>query len=274
MDNTFDKMFYAEGDLLAGIDESGTCDIAGPLVAACVILPRIDPRLDDLKIFEADDSKRIPEKWRESLSKVIWLQALGIGIGEVSAGEVDVLSRQDAISLAMYRAVVATKSIRTDKLIRPNFIIVDGDFPVQINIRQALIRNADEKSLCTAAASIIAKVYRDGIMKRLHGSWPYYDWINNKGFPNDTHLRGLDKHGIAPGLHRIRRWPFTGYSARSDNVIEMRQRRRLWRRMTLEQLSKEIEEPLWTPSPKLWVPSPSFSLDSRLKVTSGEVGRP
>lgn len=273
MDNTFDKMFYGEGELLAGVDESGTSDIAGPLVAACVILPHIDPRRDDLKIFEIDDSKKLNEKWREANSKVIWQQSLGIGIGEVSAGEFDALSRQDAISLAMYRAVVATKSIRTDKLIRPDFIIVDGDRPVNINIRQALIRNADQKSLCTAAASIIAKVYRDGIMKRLHGVWPYYDWINNKGFPSESHLQGLDRHGIAPGVHRIRKWPFSSNRDKPETRIDMQRRRRQWRRMTLEQMSKEIEEALWTRSPPLWKPSPSFNPPQPKTETSGEAGR-
>jgi len=270
MDNTFDKMFYPEGDLLAGLDESGTVDIAGPLVAACVILPRLDVRKDDLKIFEIDDCKKIDPKWRKAHAEVIWQAALGIGIGEVSAEEFDALSRQDAVSLAFYRAVVATKSTRSGKSLKPNFIIVDGDYPININIKQALIRNADEKSLCAAAASIVAKVYRDGVMTKLHERWPYYDWISNKGHPNEAHFRGLDKHGIAPGIHRVRKWPFHPHHHQQENQIEWRKRRRLWRKLTLEHLSKEIEEPLWTSTPPLWTPSPSSNLPVRQTQLSGE----
>jgi len=84
MDNTFDKLYYDQGELIAGVDESGVSDIAGPLVAACVVLPKIDPRKDDLAIFEVQDSKVVPEKHRKRLAEIVYNMAIGIGIGIVS----------------------------------------------------------------------------------------------------------------------------------------------------------------------------------------------
>jgi ribonuclease HII len=245
VDNTFDKMYYPEGDLIAGIDESGVSDIAGPLVAACVILPKIDIHRDDLRIFEIDDSKQIPEKYRKGHAEVIWQTALGIGIGECLPSEIDFLGRLESIRLAMYRAISACKTPK-GKDISPNYILVDkvDKLKLSLTIPHRQIEGGDTKSLCIAAASIVAKVYRDDIMIRLHERFPWYGWISNKGYPCKNHFEGLDSHGIQLGVHRTRRWPFK----RSPKLQEDRKlwdkRRLQWRMVTARTLQKEAAEEL------------------------------
>lgn len=273
MDNTFDKMFYPEGDLLGGLDESGIVDIAGPLVAACVILPRIDVKKDSLKIFEIDDCKKVHPKWHKAHAEIIMATAIAIGIGEVSAAEYDCLRREDARSLAFYRAITSCRSVGSKKPVRPNFLIVDGNVSVPIAIRQALIKDADQKSLCTAAASIVAKMWRDEYMTKLHERFPGYDWIHNKGHPSETHLRGLDKHGILPGVHRIRKWPFTSHRDKPEDFIELQKRRRKWRQVTLETLVKEQSPDEWTLSPPLYKPLMESSAPASETAKRGRGGR-
>lgn len=253
MDNTYDKMYYGEGALIAGIDESGVSDIAGPLVAACVILPKIDIHKDDLRIFEIDDSKKIPEKYRDKHAEIIWQTAIGIGLGEVQPAEFDYLGRVEATRLAMYRAVSACKTTAKGKEIKPDFILLDrvqlnkrDHLRLPVKIRQAHIDQGDTKSLCIAAASIIAKVYRDKIMIRLHEKFPHYNWISNKGYPCEDHYKGIDVHGIQFGIHRIKKWPFRkNPSLQEDHVWD--RRRDQWRRITASLAQKEAGKEIWTP---------------------------
>jgi len=251
MDNTFDKLFYGEGDLVAGVDESGVSDIAGPLVAACVILPKIDPQRDDLQIFEVNDSKKVPEKFRKKLAEIIWQTAIGIGIGEVQPCEMDILDRSASIRLAMLRAVRACKSTGKGKPIKPQFILVDRAERVfvPLQIPQTCVRDGDQKSLCVAAASIVAKVFRDDIMLNLHERFPFYDWASNKGAPCEKHFLGLDRHGIQSGVHRLKRWPFVTSANMPEKHVVWQKRRKLWREATEEILSKELGEGQWTLNP-------------------------
>lgn len=251
MDNTFDKMFYHEGELIAGIDESGVSDIAGPLVAACVILPKIDVHKDDLRIFEIDDSKKIPEKYRKKHAEVIWQTAIGIGIGEVQPSEVDYLGSISATKLAMFRSIVACTTTAKGKTIKPDFIMVDkiSNFSVPVKIRQKLIEQGDNKSLCIAAASIVAKVYRDEIMIKLHERFPYYDWISNKGYPCENHFKGIDTNGVQIGLHRIKRWPFIKNPSLAEDHTQWEKRRGLWKKITLRKMQQEVGEKLWSSKP-------------------------
>ena len=246
MDNTFDKMYYSEGNLVAGLDESGVSDIAGPLVAACVILPKIDVQKDDLRIFEIDDSKKIPEKYRKRHAEVIWQSALGIGIGEVQASEIDYLGRIEAIKLAMYRAVSACCSPAKGKAVKPDVLMIDkvDRMWLPININQKAIPGGDCKSLCIAAASIVAKVYRDDIMLRLHERFPHYDWISNKGYPCENHFKGLDSKGVQIGVHRIKRWPFKKNPKLPEDHKLWDRRRAQWRKITARALHLEASETL------------------------------
>lgn len=264
MDNTFDRMFYPEGELIGGIDETGVSDIAGPLVAACVILPKIDIHKDDLKIFEIRDSKKVPERFRKQHAEVIWQTAIAIGIGEVQPAEVDYLGREGGVRLAMLRSVAACKTVSRNKQLRPDFLLVDGHVPLHCGIKQKLLREGDNKSLCIAAASIVAKVYRDEIMVALHRRYPYYDWISNKGFPCEQHFQGLDQHGIQIGIHRIRYWPFRlNTSTKGEELVQWETRRRLWRKVTEDKLGVELGDNLWTTDPPLHTPLPSSKKPSR-----------
>lgn len=240
MDATFDSMYYHYGDKIAGVDETGVSDIAGPLVAACVVLPKIQPHKDDLKIFEVNDSKQIPEKYRRQHAETILQSAIAIGIGEVQPAEIDYLGKHVSTSLAMLRAVASCKTTDRGKLLRPDFILVDGERPIQTMIQQSTIKHADQKSLCVAAASIIAKVYRDEIMIKLHERYPYYDWINNKGYPCESHFKGIDSHGVEIGIHRIKYWPFRNGPGFHEDAEKWRTRRYLWRQITERRLSQDL----------------------------------
>lgn len=229
MDNTFDKLFYSKGALIAGVDESGVSDIAGPLVAACVVLPKIDPRKDDLAIFDVHESKTVPEKYRKRLAEIVYQTALGIGIGVVQPSEIDYLRRQRSINLAMARAVKNCKI--NEETVVPDFLIVDGKEKIRHTaIDQKAVIKGDEKSLATASASIIAKVYRDSIMAELHTKYPEYGWLKNKGYPCENHFKGLDKRGVILGVHRLSVWPFTPSSKQETKALA--RRRRKWREVT------------------------------------------
>lgn len=236
MDNTFDKMYYDRGELIGGIDESGVVDMAGPLVAACVILPKIDIHRDDLRIFEVNDCKQIPERFRPRYAEIVWQVATAIGIGEASPIEVDYLGNTNAIRLAMTRAVAACQTVLDQKSCLPDFLLIDGGPSnlLDIPIPQEAINKGDTKSLAIAAASIVAKVYRDGVMLKLHEQHPEYDWENNKGHHCEYQLSGLDKSGIRIGVHRIRSWPFL-----STKTTE---RRRPWKDLTASRMLGELKD--------------------------------
>lgn len=251
MDNTFDKMFYQEGSLIAGIDETGVSDIAGPLVATCVILPKIDIQKDDLRIFEISDSKDIPEKYRKRHAEVIWQTAIAIGIGEVQPAEVDYLGSVGATKLAMYRSIAACSTIAKGKTIRPDYLMIDkvAHLQIPVKIRQIPIEQGDAKSLCIAAASIVAKVYRDEIMIKLHERFPYYNWVSNKGYPCEAHFKGMDVHGVQVGIHRIKRWPFIKNPSVEEDHARWEKRRNLWKKTTARLLQMEADSNLWCSRP-------------------------
>lgn len=258
MDNTYDKLFYDRGELIGGVDEAGVTDIAGPLVAACVILPKIyDITKEDLRIFEVNDSKKIPEQYRGQHAEVVWENAIAIGIGEVSPIEMDFLGLNNSIAMAQSRAVAACKKVGTNESILPDFLMVDHSNMVHTSIPQVNIERADEKSLCVAAASIVAKVYRDQEMVNLHKKYPYYGWDSNKGFPCEHHFLGLDEYGAIPGIHRFRSYPFFNRAGNRLSVGKSgsqapskenfwKYRRRLWKRKTEERMLEEFRGDVWT----------------------------
>lgn len=272
MDNTFDKIFYEEGTLVGGVDESGVSDIAGPLVASCVILPKIDlnRRKFNLKIFEVMDCKEVPERFRKGYAEVIWETAIAIGIGEVNPSEIDYLGKEEATKLAMVRAILACKTTTKGKPKKPDFLIVDGERPVPVNIRQITILNADQKSLCVASASIVAKVYRDEIMIKLHESFPYYDWVSNKGYPCENQFKGIDEHGIQIGIHRTKRWPFIHNERFTENTNKWMERRKKWRLKTTKNLVNEVGGDIWTTKPQLLKLSKNCRKQLQPEVKSGK----
>lgn len=243
MDNTFDKKFYDRSEIIAGIDETGVSDIAGPLVAACVILPKIDIDKHSIKIFEISDSKKVPEKYRELHAGIIYNTAIGIGIGEVSAFECSVLGKKLATILAMNRAITSCKDVQTKELIKPGLLLIDGNIDLDITIPYEKIIKGDEKSLSIAAASIIAKVYRDQRMIALHEKYPQYDWASNKGYPCENQFEGLDKVGYIQDIHRLGFWPFKKSSLEKEkgSTEYWNARRRLWDIVTRKRILEEGE---------------------------------
>jgi len=168
--------------LIAGVDEAGRGPLAGPVVASAVILS------DVIKIDGIRDSKKILEKEREKLFWAILLNAIDIGIGIVDSQEIDKINILRATRQAMHNAVMDLKN-------RPDVILVDAVSIPSIKIKQFPIIKGDAKSASIAAASIIAKVIRDGIMSRYHSIYPDYEFDKHKGYATKTHLDKIEKYG-------------------------------------------------------------------------------
>lgn len=204
MDQTFDRLFYTKCSALAGVDEVGVTAIAGPLVAACVVLPRLTPE-DDLKLFLVDDSKKMTEKRRTESARVIQQNAIAYGLGVVQPVEFDAIHPFFSCNLAMKRALIDCK-----KRFGPyafDYCIIDGDRDIDIDDPYSLVVKGDMKSLSIAAASILAKVHHDAIMKKFHTMRPEYGFISNKGYRSEKHYEGLDASGIWINVHRTSLFP-------------------------------------------------------------------
>lgn len=180
---------YFEGKIEAGCDEAGRGCLAGSVYAAAVILPKgyDNPLLND--------SKQLTEKRRYALRDTIVRDAVAWAIGIVTPEEIDKINILNASFLAMHRAL--------DQLtVRPEAIIVDGNrFTPYHDVPYATIVKGDGKYQAIAAASILAKTFRDDYMDRLALEYPYYDWQKNKGYPTRAHREGIRLHGITP-YHR------------------------------------------------------------------------
>ncbi len=184
----FEEACWAQGDsLVAGIDEVGRGPLAGPVVAAAVILPR------DHKILGLNDSKQLSAKKRETLAAAIKEQALAIGIGRVEPAEIDRINIYQASRVAMTQAVTNLK-------VTADHLLIDA-MTLDLPIAQEKIIKGDARSVSIAAASIIAKVYRDHLMADYHKQYPYYEFDKNAGYGTRAHLEGIKAHGITP-IHR------------------------------------------------------------------------
>lgn len=184
------QLFLQEGRVEAGCDEAGRGCLAGPVFAAAVILP---------EGFENDllnDSKKLTEKQRYALRPIIEEQALAYAVGIVDNHEIDKINILNAAFLAMHRAVAQLK-------IRPEHLLIDGNrFKCYPEIKHTCIIKGDGKFLSIAAASILAKTYRDDFMDKIHQEYPQYDWLKNKGYPTLHHRKKVRELGISP-YHRL-----------------------------------------------------------------------
>lgn len=183
------KPFFTENLIEAGCDEAGRGCIAGPVVAAAVILPR------GMDFPEFDDSKKLSEKQREKLRIKVLENAAAYGVGIVSAEEIDEINILNASFLAMHRAIDQLK-------IRPELLLIDGNrFNKYKDIKHQCIVGGDAKYQAIAAASILAKTTRDHIMQELDNQYPVYNWKQNKGYPTIEHKNAVAEHGMSP-YHR------------------------------------------------------------------------
>lgn len=175
---------------VAGVDEAGRGPLAGPVVAGCVVLP-VD---GDHSCFK--DSKQLTSRQREHLFSALQDSKAHIGVGIVSAREIEQINILQASLLAMRRAI---EDCLPEGL--PDFLLVDGTFSVPLPLSQQTLVKGESKSASVAAASIIAKVTRDRIMARAHEAFPHYNFIQNQGYPTKEHRRSIAEHGPCE-LHR------------------------------------------------------------------------
>ncbi len=175
--------------LIAGVDEAGRGPLAGPVVAAAVILA------EGIPLAGVKDSKKMTEKARERAFPVIAQRAVAVGIGVVSHRYIDRHNILKASLEAMKRAVLSLDST-------PEYLLVDGIQKIPISIPQRAIKKGDQLSLSISAASVMAKVYRDRIMRSLHGPYPMYGFLQNKGYGTAAHLAALQEYGPSP-VHRL-----------------------------------------------------------------------
>ncbi len=178
------KLNYSGYLLECGTDEAGRGCLAGPVTAAAVILPE---HFNDKML---NDSKQLSEKKRELLRPIIEAESLTFAYAHISETEIDSINILNASILAMHKSI--------EKLsITPEFIIVDGNKfkPFQSIPSQTIIKG-DGKFLSIAAASVIAKTYRDDYMNKIHKEFPMYQWNKNKGYPTAAHREAIKKYGI------------------------------------------------------------------------------
>lgn len=183
------KNNYYEGKIEAGCDEAGRGCLAGSVYAAAVILP------EDYQNELLNDSKQLTEKRRYQLREMIERDAIAWAVSIVTPEEIDKINILNASILAMHRALDQLK-------VRPEAIIVDGNrFKSYQKLPHTTIVKGDGKYLSIAAASILAKTYRDDYMNKLAEEYPQYDWLSNKGYPTKKHREAIRQFGITP-YHR------------------------------------------------------------------------
>ena len=184
----YEKELYAQGiDLIAGVDEVGRGPLAGPVVAAAVILPKA------CKIPGLNDSKKIPKSQHKEIYEAVFQNAIAIGIGIKDNHVIDQVNIYEATKLAMMEAIGQLDP-------RPQHLLIDA-MKLDLPISQTSIIKGDANSLSIAAASIVAKVTRDQMMEKFDREYPGYDFAQNAGYGTAKHLAGLDQLGVTP-IHR------------------------------------------------------------------------
>lgn len=186
----FERIAHSQGfQSVAGVDEVGRGPLAGPVMAAAVILPR------GLHIPGIDDSKKLSPFKREILFEVITAKALSIGIGIVEPEVIDNINILQATRLAMLNAVEQLTP-------KPDYLLIDGITPINTGIPQKTVKKGDSLSLSIAAASIIAKVTRDRLMVEMDLLYPGYGFAGHKGYGSALHMAAIRRLGPSP-IHRL-----------------------------------------------------------------------
>ncbi len=196
LDLRTEQDFFARGyNLIGGVDEAGRGPLAGPVVAACVVIDK-NFKIDSADLALVADSKKLSAKKREKLFGIIKEKVLAVEIGIVDNLTIDKINILQASFLAMRRALKKLK-------IAPDYILVDGNFKIpKLEKPQTAIIGGDGKVFCIAAASIIAKVSRDWLMSEIDKKYPQYEFAKHKGYGTKAHFAKIVEHGPCP-LHRF-----------------------------------------------------------------------
>ena len=174
---------------VAGLDEAGRGPLAGPVVSAAVILPESFP------VAGIRDSKTVrPKKW-EQLFDAIHAHAIAVGVGIVSPADID---RMNILQASLWSMGLAVDQLS----VRPDFLLIDGIFPISSDLPQKAIPKGDRLSISIAAASIVAKVTRDRIMDSYAATYPEFAFSKHKGYPTKAHKEAIRRHGCCP-IHRM-----------------------------------------------------------------------
>lgn len=179
------KAYLNKEIIEAGCDEAGRGCLSGPVFAAAVILPK------DFHHPLLNDSKQVTEPVRYQLREVVEKEAIAWAVADVSNEEIDEINILKASFLAMHKAIDKLKT-------KPAFLLIDGNrFTAYHDIPHKCIIKGDAKFASIAAASVLAKTYRDDYMNKLHADYPYYGWSRNKGYGTAAHRAAIEKHGIS-----------------------------------------------------------------------------
>ena len=182
--------YLNKGLIEAGCDEAGRGCLAGAVYAAAVILP------PDFQNELLNDSKQLTERQRYQLRPIIEQEAVAWAVGIVSPEEIDKINILNASFLAMHRAIDGLQ-------VRPQHLLIDGNrFRKYKDLPHTTVVKGDGKLMSIAAASVLAKTYRDDYMLQLHEQYPYYGWDRNKGYPTKEHRQAIEQHGTTP-YHRL-----------------------------------------------------------------------
>ena len=197
--------YLEKGRIECGVDEAGRGCLAGPVFAAAVILP------ESFSNELLNDSKQLTEKQRYALRPIIEAEAVAYAVGVVFPDEIDKINILNASFLAMTRAIETLN-------VRPEHLLIDGNrFKSKLLIPFTTIVKGDGKMMSIAAASVLAKTYRDDYMNKIAEEYPQYDWLENKGYPTAKHRDAIAQHGITP-YHRL---TFKGVKEFNPNPTEI-----------------------------------------------------
>lgn len=207
--STEQRYFDLGYEFIGGVDEAGRGPLAGPVVAACVVISR-DFKIDDEDLEMINDSKKLTAKKREKLFGIIKAKALAVEIGVVDNEIIDKINILQASFLAMRRAIKKLK-------IEPNYVLTDGKFKIpKLETPQTAIIGGDAQVWTIAAASIIAKVSRDWLMSELDKKYPEYLFAKHKGYGTKLHLEKILAHGPCP-IHRRSFEPIKSFPSLSNS---------------------------------------------------------
>ena len=187
-DLVIENSIWEKGKIPAGVDEAGRGPLAGPVVAACVVLPQ------DCEILGLNDSKKLSHVQRCKLLIEIRNKSMGLGVGIVEPGEIDRINILRAALLAM------EKSVRILRY-KPDYLLIDGNQRTSLPMPQETVVKGDSKCGSIAAASVLAKVIRDYIMEKYDAMYPAYNFKQHKGYPTPEHLEAIREYGPCP-IHR------------------------------------------------------------------------